>query len=368
MAVPRETLWVIESHTRAKHEILRRYLNAWFPILNSCHSRIIYIDGFCGPGRYKGDEPGSPLIALEVAKNHRRTMKGELIFWFIDEREDRISCLEQEIQKNSIPTHFKVSVESGKFHEKLGVVLDDMEAKGSNLAPTFAFIDPFGFSGIPFTLIARLLKQKRCEALITFMVDAMNRFLEHPKDSIVKHIVDVFGTDEAVRVAESSGNRIDKLRALYQKQLRRVAKFVRYFEMRDQQNRPQYYLFFATNNELGHLRMKEAMWKVDTGGEFRFSDATDPNQRVLFESDPTAFVGKELGDHFRGKGMISVEVIRKYVENETPYLTKHMKSALRHEEGTSRVKVDSKKADGQKRRANTFPDDARVTFMREKGA
>jgi len=35
------------------------------------------------------------------------------------------------------------------------------------LAPTFAFIDPFGFSGIPFTLIERLLKCKRSEAFVT---------------------------------------------------------------------------------------------------------------------------------------------------------------------------------------------------------
>ena len=28
--------------------------------------------------------------------------------------------------------------------------------------------------------------------------------------------------------------------------------------------------------------MKEAMWKVDPLGEFSFSDATDPNQRILF--------------------------------------------------------------------------------------
>lgn len=33
MAIPKETIWEIEPHTQAKHEILRRYLSAWFPIL-----------------------------------------------------------------------------------------------------------------------------------------------------------------------------------------------------------------------------------------------------------------------------------------------------------------------------------------------
>ena len=339
-----------------------RYLKAWFPILSSWHDRIIYIDGFCGPGRYKGGERGSPLIALDVATFHRQAMNSELVFRFIDERKDRILHLEQELQGRHIPKHFKVKPECGTFHEKLGSILDEMEGNWPHSAPTFAFIDPFGFSGIPFTLIERLLKQERCEAFITFMVDAINRFLENPNSTVVQHIVDACGTNEVVRIAESSGNRIDEVRALYQKQLRRVAKFVRYFEMRDQQDRPQYYLFFATNHELGHLKMKEAMWKVDPAGEFRFSDATDPNQLVLFESDPTAILAKELEDHFRGKGMVLVETVRKYVENETAYLKKHMGNALQQEEGAGRIKVEPKKAGGQKRRANTYPDAARITF------
>lgn len=363
MSVPNETLWEIDPHTKAKHEILRRYLRAWFPILNSWHDRIIYMDGFSGPGRYKSGEPGSPLVALDVAMNHRRAMSGEVVFWFIDEREDRVCHLQQELQGLSVPAHFKVKAESGKFDEKLGWVLDRMEAKGSNIAPTFAFIDPFGFSGIPFSLIERLLRQERSEAFITFMADAINRFLQHPKDKVVQHIVEAFGTDEAIRIAESSGNRIEKLRTLYQNQLQRAAKFVRYFEMRDRNDRTQYYLFFATNHELGHTKMKEAMWGVDPVGEFRFSDATDPNQLVLFECDPTAELAKELRTHYRGKGMILMETVRRYVENETAYLKKHMRSALLQEERSGRTKVDPKKANGQGRRANTYPDDARITFL-----
>jgi len=51
MTTPKETLWDIDPHTTAKHEILQRYMKAWFPILGSYHHRIVYIDGFAGPGR-----------------------------------------------------------------------------------------------------------------------------------------------------------------------------------------------------------------------------------------------------------------------------------------------------------------------------
>src|SRR5690554_564418 len=33
--MPDEPIWPIEEHTKAKHELLRRYLGAWFPILAS---------------------------------------------------------------------------------------------------------------------------------------------------------------------------------------------------------------------------------------------------------------------------------------------------------------------------------------------
>ncbi|MBI4383196.1 MAG: three-Cys-motif partner protein TcmP [Nitrospinae bacterium] len=364
MTVPKSTLWELDPHTKAKHEILRRYLKAWFPILNSWNGRIIYIDGFSGPGRYKGGELGSPLIALDVAINHRKVRKGELVFWFIDEDQDRILHLKKELQALTIPPHFKVQAESGIFHERLACVLDELEAKGSNLAPTFAFIDPFGFSGIPFALVERFLKQNRCEVFINLMADAINRFLEHPRDNIVRNIVEAFGTNEAIRIAEESGsNRVESLRTLYQSQLRKVAKFVRYFEMRDRNNRVQYYLFFATNNEKGHLKMKEAMWAVDPNGEFRFSDATDPSQRVLFtELVDTTSLAKKLREKFRGQGIRSIEVVCKYVEDETAFLAKHARAVLKEEETADRVRVEPLLSDGKKRRTNTYWNKSMITF------
>ena len=362
MATPKETIWQLDPHTAAKHEILRRYLAAWFPILGTYHSRIVYIDGFSGPGRYRNGEPGSPMIAIDVAVNHRKSTSGEIVFWFIEERRDRHAHLKQELAKLSLPAHFKVTADSGRFHEKFGSVLASIEADKNELAPTFAFIDPFGFSGIPFSLIRNLLGHRRCEAFITFMVDAINRFLDHPEDKVVQHIVDAFGGEDAVKIAKGPGNRIVKLRELYQSKLSSVAKYVRFFEMRDRQDRTQYYLFFATNSELGHLKMKEAMWKVDPDGEFRFSDATNPGQLVLFEADPTNVLAAQIRDEFHAKGTATGLQVRTFVENRTAYIKRHMTGALKVAEESGQLAVNELKTDGKKRRAHTFPDTARLTW------
>jgi three-Cys-motif partner protein len=70
VAKPESTIWPIVPHTSAKHTILRTYLDAWFPIM-SWKPRVVFLDGFAGPGRYEGGEPGSPIIALESAKTHK---------------------------------------------------------------------------------------------------------------------------------------------------------------------------------------------------------------------------------------------------------------------------------------------------------
>lgn len=194
------------------------------------------------------------------------------------------------------------------------------------------------------------------------MVDAINRFLEHPEDMVVQHIVEAFGSEDSIRIAKGSGDRVSKLRDLYQSRLATVARFVRYFEMRDRNDRPQYYLFFATNNAVGHLKMKEAMWKVDPDGEFRFSDATNPDQMVLFDADPTDALADEIRSRFRGKGMVAGRDVRTFVEDDTAYLKKHMIAALKREEQSGHLSVDDSKTDGKRRIANTFPDEARLTW------
>jgi three-Cys-motif partner protein len=65
MAAPRQ----LEPHTRAKHEILKRYLQAWMVILSQGRfPEILYIDGFAGPGQYEGGEAGSTTSAKYSAK------------------------------------------------------------------------------------------------------------------------------------------------------------------------------------------------------------------------------------------------------------------------------------------------------------
>lgn len=368
MSVPKETLWERDPHTAAKHQILRLYLQAWFPILARHNGRIVYFEGFAGPGEYKGKELGSPLVALDVALEQQAHLRNEIVFYFVEadrRRAEHLSRLIEERKANGLPGRFQFEVHHGEFEEALAGVLDELDREGLAIAPTFAFIDPFGFSGLPMTLIHRLLKHPKTEAFINFPIDSVNRFIEHPAEKINAHMAGLFGTPEALSIQAPPGKRYGALRQLYQRQLKQVARHVRFFEMFGPDNQPVYDLFFASNSLKGLEKMKEAMWRVDPSGSFSFRDATDPHQTVLFGGTQHV-VGPLLTSilaEFGGQTALPVDHVEAWGIAETPYIATHVKNALRLGEAEGALTVQSRKQGGKPRRGNTFPADALLDFI-----
>jgi three-Cys-motif partner protein len=356
------TIWPILPHTTAKHTILRTYLDAWFPIM-SRYPRVVFLDGFAGPGRYENGEPGSPIVALESAMTHKAKLSKELAFLFVEERNDRADHLAKEIEKLKCPSNFKTEVKCGVFAPTLRTILDDLAKRDLKLAPTFAMIDPFGFAGIPYDLMKRLLENPSCELFVSFMVDSINRWLRHPDKEIRTHIHEAFGSDEPFRLIEEAGDRVMALTELYRERLGTIARFVRSFELRDKNDRVVYHLFFASKNSRGHHKMKEAMWKVDPLGDFSFSDATNPQQLVFFQSSYQEVLKAGLRRQFANAKNILINKVEAHVIDNTAFLPKHMREVLPLLEEEGRIRIGDLKGDGSKRKKNTYPNSAYITFI-----
>ena len=362
----------MDPHTEAKHQILKKYLQAWLPIISRNHGRVVYVDGFAGPGEYIGAKDGSPIIAIKEVAGHklRDQMKAEFIFLFIEERQDRCEHLKQMLSTLKIPTGLKVefSVECGKFDEVVGGLLDKFDKEKAKLAPTFIFIDPFGFSGVPLNLIKRIMANPHCEVLITFMYEEIVRFMSLASNE--KHLDGLFGTDKW-RVINankklSSDERLLEFHNLYQSQLSKEAgiKFVRSFMMVNQNNKPDYFLFFGTNHPLGLEKMKEAMWRIDKGGSFQFSDATyNPKQAVLFEPTPNYVrLKKDILAEYKGK-KIKIEDLEVFVITKTAFITSHIrKNVLDRMEAANPPEIKVASNNG-KRRKGTYPKGTIIEFL-----
>ncbi len=357
------TTWPIDPHTAAKHFILRRHLGGWFPIMSKWNHRLIYFDGFAGPGRHSGGEDGSPVVSLKVATKHILRLADRLEFYFVEvnpERADHLREVIREVLPNP-PSNIRYTVLQGEFAREFTAFLNH---EGLNIPPTFAFLDPFGFKGMPMDLVARLLRCDKCEVLITFMAKFINRFSESEYHE--EALDEFFGTREwrGVHDITDPERRRRFFLDLYTDGLKtRVpGVHVRFFEMWDSFNQLLYYLIFATNSVRGMEVMKDAMWAVDKSGNYRFSDLTDPAQTTLLDilnepawQEPAA---RAVYEKFKGR-TVPLSHVKDYVTiHLLPPFKKGILSRLKREGKILEVVVPGR---GPPPRGG-FPDNCLIRF------
>ncbi|MGC8578347.1 MAG: three-Cys-motif partner protein TcmP [Thermoproteota archaeon] len=369
---PKTTLWDFDHHTLAKHKILKRYIEAWAPILTQrSNGRIVYVDGFAGPGEdSKKQFPGSPLIAIDSVANHRlrANFNSEIVLWFIEERKDRANYLESLIKSKypNLPKSITYEVDNREFNNALAELLDQLDKEGQRLAPTFCFVDPFGWEDLNIELLARFMKQEKAELFITFMAGFIQRFIG--EDLHIPSLLKLF-SEEQLNEAKTKGpeekgefllkaflvNLLEKIRlANNGKDIYHVS-----FETRNSYNNLEYYLIYLTSHERGMEVMKEAMYSVSHTGEFRFSDFDfDPNIPSLvnygvgtnWEENAAA----DLYSFVKSMGLLNsalkVEQVKHLVTLYTKYIFR--KEILKKLEDSGKIVVT-----GQRFRPRTYPED-----------
>jgi three-Cys-motif partner protein len=362
MADSLPTIWPADPHTLAKHKILFRYVQAWMAILGrqmaqvgGSGARILYVDGFAGPGIYVGGEKGSPILALEAALNHSHSFRVPVRFVFIEQDKERHATLRNEIEKvrSRIEASPRIDLRPpvlGDCATELNRLLDEYQNRGDTFGPALVFLDQFGYSEVPLSLVRRLLVIPRCEVFSYLNWDHLNRFLTD--ESKWPGITEAFGSEDWKKAIDLIGRqRRDFLLNAYLSSLKQAgARFVAHFEMFGENDTLLYWLFFCTSHIRGLEEMKKAMWKVDDTGLFRFSDAANPNQQLLLGQHDTRWLATHLVRTLAGK-TLGVPEIMEYVLVRTPCVL--FKDALKELEAASKIEVSGASA---RRRRGTFSD------------
>ena len=310
------TLWERDEQTGGKHLILKHYLDGWFPILGRWNSRLLFIDGFAGPGKYEDGEPGSPLVALDCIRRHKRGngLRGvELVCIFIEADESRARHLERLLAQQPPVPDTTTHVLPGAFGDHVSAILDHIDQQNKRLAPSFVVIDPFGVKGSPMSLVERILGNPKSECMISFMYEPIRRFHQQPE--LERHLDELFGTKEWKRCLgmEESDAKKRFLHDLFAKQLKRHgASHVVPFEMW-KGNRHVYTIYFATGNLKGCNLMKQVIWKVEPSGSYAFRGHAG-QARVLFDAN-TGPLAEQLRDEF-GDVSTPIERIEKLVMSD----------------------------------------------------
>jgi three-Cys-motif partner protein len=336
--------------------------------MSKWNSRLIFFDGFAGPGIYRGGEIGSPLIALQVLIEHSYFPSfgngTDYMFLFCESNPARFDSLQRELEayKQRLggrwPANVKPQCTSDPFDQTATGIVDYLESKGSQLAPTFAFIDPFGVSGLPMNLLARLVASPKCELFVNMMMNTAKRFAT--SGGIDRSLKELYGTNRFLNAEGLTGrDRIMFLHDLYANQLQNVAgmRYVQSFEMINRTGHTSYFLFYATRAIEGLRAMKEAMWRADPGGGYCFSDRL-AGQDVLFSEDLLAEgpLKQELLTHF-ARMEVDVGILENYVLENTPYRETHLRRhALRPLEAAGAITVIRQPGRRQ------FPQGTRIKF------
>ena len=362
-------IWDLAPHTRAKHQLLRAYLDAWVPILGqSQHKRLLFVDGFAGPGVYSKGEPGSPIVALEaVAQSAVDASSCEFVMLFVEENSERVESLESEIAKfrdssrplPNIATH----VVHGEFADIATDLLGTLDENGAKLAPTLAMIDPFGFSGVPMSLIKDLLRFPSCEIFFNLMLNHINWHVT--TESVSEHMEALFGTDEFREVPPAGDpQRQPFLIDLYARQLQTEAGFqhVSSFQLVNEAGRPNVILH-GTRHIKGLEVMRRAMWNLDPSQGTRFDARDDPNVGSLFDLDvDTTELQALIYKEFEGR-TVPISTIHEFTLVSSRFdPTRHLKVKTLKVMEKAGLIADVQKADGSARRAGTFPAACTIRF------
>ena len=352
-------------HTAAKHDLLSAYLGAWFPIMARYNDRVMYYDSFAGPGQYKKNKDGSPIVALKTLINHDSfDAMGQTEFFLLFNEQDA-SCAEHlaglvnqlREQRQPWPTNVKVGITNATFIELTTEMLDVIDSRNARLVPTFAFVDPEGVKSTPMSVLRRLTDYPKGELLVYFAHETVFRFCG--AGNIDRVLSDLYGSDEYRDASLLSGvQRSQYIHDLYKRQLHEECNFpfIQSFAMYDDRPKRIYDLFYCTREPIGLDRMKQVMWKMAPTGSFSFQDRF-AGMDVLFGKDvDTAPLRADLLTHFAGQA-VTIEGIIAYVIASTPYASNHVKRATLAE-----MQKQGLISSPNQKRVNTYPDGTIVVF------
>lgn len=298
-------------HTAAKHKILRRYLEAWLPIIEwrrgagaPKETDVVIVDGFAGTGRYDTGQDGSPIVVTDAYLEHDALdrMGHSVHLVCIEKEADFASHLETELAKKPLEdTRLDAEVRLGLFADRFPELIDDLRKRFGRVPPTFAFLDPFGLKDNTLELTSTLAVEKGCEVLVYLPTGFMARFesTEEFESALDNLYGDRRAWEQAKDIVDLEERRIwlrDRFGEVLSDQT--GGRYLP-FDIQPQGSSNIYSLVFSSQNRTGLQRMKEAMWNVDpSAGQFFRGGLRAPQPTSLFDEAGT---GDPLSTYSNGE-------------------------------------------------------------------
>jgi three-Cys-motif partner protein len=320
--------WKYKDHTKTKHQVLKCYLEKWYPILGK-HNSVKYFDCFGGCGVYTLDgrnyEPGSPILAA-IAWKEKGNKDNPFCLCCIESDEKTLANLKKAF------SHFCPDLDEplfiqNDFDQSINNTLDEIEKNKTLLAPSFFFIDPFGFS-LKYSTISRIMRIKKSEIFLNFMYDPISRFLTH--DALEDRFTELFGCEDWRALSDlQSASKEKELINLYRNQLKKASRFVMPYRIcYPDKDRTFYYLIHLTNHPKGAEIMKSCFAEVNYGKVEYLGKLKD--QLTIMDALGLRLdnVKNLMSESFKGQTLTYDDLLEKLIDS-TPFLKKEINEGLR---------------------------------------
>jgi hypothetical protein len=315
--------WVYKEHTKVKHEILSKYLNGWVKILGKRNKKLCFIDGFAGRGIYENGEPGSPIIIMQLAEELKEYCD-EFICVNVELDRNNFNCLKTETEKAQVKCPFpKIINIHGEFANVTTHILNQLN---DELIPSFFFVDPFGFGGIPFSLIKRILNIPKTEIFFTSLEE-------------------LFGVSNVLEIISSKYPDMKRemaLVSLYRDNLKTMAgvQYTMPYKINMTESRQTlYYLIHASNHFKAFKLMKDIMYGESKTGIFSYLGPEECGgiQSKLFDFNNSEFESYLLR-RFSGRQITFNKVLEETYQ-EVGFIEKHYRNSLKDLETQGKISI-----------------------------
>ena len=187
---PSEPPPVIESHSKAKLDVLRSYLRAYFNRLNARPQReefkLDLVDGFAGGGIFLdcgNPISGTPLIMLEELKaaevrlnvGRRKPLHFDCKCYFVDVNRAHTDHLRKAISERGFGVDDeKTVVRNGAFEDEVDNIVADIARRQPRAGRAIFLLDQTGFANVELSLVSRILDRlPAAEVILTFAADML---------------------------------------------------------------------------------------------------------------------------------------------------------------------------------------------------
>jgi three-Cys-motif partner protein len=362
------------QQSQIKARIVAKYFWAWarviIPSVRNHGNGIAYVDLFAGPGRYEDGTISTPLLVLQQAIEDAE-MRTMLVTVFNDRDADSAGKLRAAIE--AIPgintLKHRPQISNQVVGEELAKTFSTLK-----LAPTFFFVDPWGYKGLSLGLINSVLQNWGCDCIFFFNYNRVNMGLNN--EMVREHMDILFGKEraDALRASLPGMAPIDRENLIIEELSQSLKSlgggYVLPFTFKDENgSRTKHHLIFVTKHFRGYEIMKEIMAKessdqVQGVPSFEFSPAAERFPMLFELSRPLDDLADMLLNDFAGETVVMRNIYLRHSVGR-PYIERNYKQALISLEEQGKVRTEPPADKRRKIKGQvTFSDHVNVTFPR----